>query len=164
MRNPPREPDSNSKARDSPQVQMFASHAHTSCTAQPVSPLFLKSFIVLRVWQHRATIAKSARAQSLLAAHDTPITPLYINCDTQSSERSRVLLNPFPKLSPSQFQVVISDRIFDSSLSPVFRIELEPRSRCLRWPTLSCSQTSRLASSRWTPLVSNSSLFRYSTS
>ena len=88
VRNPLREPDSNSEARDSRQVQMFVSHAPTSCTAQPVSPLSLKSSIVSRVWQHRATIAKSARGQSLLAAHDTRITPLYIDCDTQSSEIS----------------------------------------------------------------------------
>ena len=125
VRNPLREPDTNSEERDSPRMQMFASHAPTSCTAKPVSPLSFESSIVSRVWQHRATIAKSARAQSLLAVHDTRITPLYINCDTQSSESNRSLLNPFPKLSPSLSQVVISDCFLDSSLSPVVRHEPE---------------------------------------
>ena len=123
VRNPLREPDSNYKARDSPPVQMFASRTPTSCTAQPVSPLSPESSIVSRVWQHRETVAKSARAQILLAAHDMRITPSYINCDSQSSESNRLLLNPFLKLSPSKSQVVIFDCYLNSSLSPVFRRE-----------------------------------------
>ena len=54
-----------------------------------------------RVWQHREIVSKSARAKSLLAAHDTCITPLYINIDTQSSEDNSSLWNPFLKLTPN---------------------------------------------------------------
>ena len=125
VRIPLRELDSNAEARDSPRVQMFASHPLNSCTAQLVSPLSLESSIVSRVWQHRATIGKSARTQSLLAAHDTCNTLLYFDCDIKSSESNRLFLNPFPKLSPSQSQVVIFDRFLNSSLFPVQRLEAE---------------------------------------
>ena len=68
VRNPLREPDSNSEPRDSPRLQTFASHALTSCTREPVLSLFPRNSIVSRVWQHRAIMTKSAHAQSLLAA------------------------------------------------------------------------------------------------
>ena len=123
LRNPLRAPDLNFKPRDSPRVQMFVWHALTSSTAQLV--LHTKSLIVLRIWEHRATVAKSVCAQYFLASHDTRITPLYNNCNTQSNENNRSLLNPFPKLNLNLSLAVIFDRYCISSLFPVQKIEIK---------------------------------------
>ena len=56
-----------------------------------------KSLKLLSMWHHNSTIAKSTGVQSYATAHNTTMSPLYINCELhQSRENSNFAASQFP--------------------------------------------------------------------